>query len=612
MVRTRWALPLLSLLAALLAAGLHRWLFADGSLNNDEVAYLQQARAIAHGHLFLPARGPEHRTWFFDEQPVGLVSKYLPLVSAVQAAGLRVAGSVAPSLAVLAALVPVVVVRLAREVGLDRHDALVAAALVSLSPVVVMQSALPLSYVLFLVLVSTGWLLVLRVGLGRAQAAGAALLGLTGVAAASARPFDAVLLLGPALLWAATRRRRDLLRLVPALLAGALPAAAAVLAYDARATGHALRLPFGLIEPLDALGYGTRRLVPEDALQHFGPLQGLAGLALHFGLDPLHWFALGGLLVPAAALSWRRSGPAARVLLACAAVQVLGYAAFWGPWNFSVLWGRGTRVLGPIYAVPLVVPVVLAGLPVLRGWLAASRRLRALAVVAAVVGAVQLGSALVQSALDAGRTHAVLAVAARGRVGGVVGLDVDPPYLGHPVGGLVDGTVLSALRPVPPAGAPLPDLLELPKAVYGGPSLTYARVAQQREQGPQVELAVSPTDPRPAVLVVERAGRATACALLPGTPVTLTPTGTTGCDTAPVPRGWPRNTARRCSDTTCLVLAFYRPDDSGDLRRRGWRQLQVDTTPAGVAVVVDGALRESRGRGWLRVEPRPQPPATPG
>lgn len=596
-------LPVLSLGAALAAAGLYLWLFADGSLNNDEVAYLLQAKAIAHGHLFLPA--DQQRTWFFAREPVGLVSKYLPLVSAVQAVGLRLTGSVAPTLAALAALVPLVVCRLAREVGLARRDQLAAAALVTLSPVVIMESALPLSYVLFLVLVTTGWWLLVRVGLARAGAPTAGLLGLTAVAAACVRPYDAVLLLGPGLLWAAWQRRRALARLLPALLLGAAPLVAAVLAYDVRATGSALRLPFGLLERHDALGYGPRRLIPEDTLQGFGPLEGLHGLLLHFGWDPLHWYALGLLLVPAAALSWRRSGPAVRVLLVSVAVHLIGYAAFWGPWNFSVLWGRGTRILGPIYAVPLVVPVVLAGLPVLRDWLARSRQLRRLAVVAAVVGVAQLGSAVVQSALDLRRTDAVLAAAGRGRVDGVVRFDVDPAYLGHPVSGLVEGVSLASLAPVPSPGAALPDLLLLPKAVYGNHELTYALVRQQRAQGPSVELAVTLLDRSGGVLVVERAGRTTACALTPRVPVTLTPTGTTGCEGAAVPRDWLRaNPARRCRDTSCLVLAVFRSDDSDGLRRRAWRLLRVDTGPDSVATVLDGQQRESSGFGWLRVEPR--------
>lgn len=73
------------------------------------------------------------------------MSNYLPLVSMVFAAGLLLTGSVTPVLALLAAVLPWLVAGLAREVGLRGRQVIVAAALVSLSPVVLMETALPLS-----------------------------------------------------------------------------------------------------------------------------------------------------------------------------------------------------------------------------------------------------------------------------------------------------------------------------------------------------------------------------------------------------------------------------------------------------------------------------------
>ena len=119
-------------LAAVSAAVLHTWLFSDGSLNNDEVAYLLQARAIADGHLFLPVPPDADavQPWFFVERDVGFVSKYLPLVSGLLAVGLVLTGSVVPVLAALAALVPLLVHALARQTGLGPRGALLAAGLV--------------------------------------------------------------------------------------------------------------------------------------------------------------------------------------------------------------------------------------------------------------------------------------------------------------------------------------------------------------------------------------------------------------------------------------------------------------------------------------------------
>jgi len=95
--------------------------------------------------------------------------------------------------------------------------------------------------------------------------------------------------------------------------------------------------------------------------------------------------------------------------------------------------------------------------------------------------------------------------------------------------------------------------------VYGVAALSYALTRHARVDRPAVDLQVS--------LV----RRSTACALDAPAAVVLTATGTTGCDTAPVSAGWTGKTARRCPDTSCLVLAAYRRDAHGDLRRRAWR-----------------------------------------
>ena len=595
------ALLVIMVLAALSAAGLHTWLFSDGSLNNDEVAYLLQARAIADGHLFLPVPPDADavQPWFFVERPAGFVSKYLPLVSGLLAVGLVLTGSVVPVLAALAALVPLLVHALARQTGLEPRGALLAAGLVAFSPLLVMEAALPLSYLPFLVLLLSGWLLALRVAAGTGGVRAAALLGLVAAAAASARPYDAVLLLAPPMLWAASRRRHDLARLLPALAVGALPLTAAVLAYDAVATGSPLRLPFGLLEPRDAIGFGERRLVPEDGDHGFGPAQGLQGLLVHFGLGPLTWAAAGLLLVPAALVAWRRAEPPVRVLLAAVAVQVAGYSVFWGPWNFSVLWGLGTRVLGPIYAVPLLTPVVLAALPVLARWRRARpRAVTALAAVAVVVSLAQLGSAVLQGAEDEGRTDTLLALADRGRALGPLLLDVDPPYLGHPVSEMTEGLRLADKTPVPAAGAPSPALLQLPGAAYGTSRLAYALSTQRRVEGPEVALDVGLAGGRGELLVVERGGRTTACAARADVHVVLTAETVTGCAGVAVPASWYRMDSRRCPDTSCVALAVYGRTASGALKRVAWRRPQVAPGPA---LLVDDVLVASSGRGWLRV-----------
>src|SRR4051794_15779592 len=87
-------LVVLSVLAAVLSVVVHETLFPHGSVDNDEVAYLLHAQSIAHGHLFLDSPQPAsaYQPWFFTPGPHGLVSKYLPVVSALYAAGLVLFG----------------------------------------------------------------------------------------------------------------------------------------------------------------------------------------------------------------------------------------------------------------------------------------------------------------------------------------------------------------------------------------------------------------------------------------------------------------------------------------------------------------------------------------
>ncbi len=239
---------------------------------NDEVGYLLQAEAISGESLFLevPSDPRAAQPWFFVQRDVGYVSKYLSMVSALLAVGLRLTGSVVPVLGLLAGLVPLLVTGLAREVGMNRDERLLAAGLVVLSPVVLVQSALPLSYLPFLVLVLAAWLLPMQSAAGRGDLGSALLVGLSASAAVCARPYDAVLLLGPAALWAAFRRRARLGALIGSAVVGALPLALAVAAYNTRAAGSPWRLPFGLLQPQDKIGFGVRRMFPEDDAHLFG------------------------------------------------------------------------------------------------------------------------------------------------------------------------------------------------------------------------------------------------------------------------------------------------------------------------------------------------------
>ncbi|MGH3744350.1 MAG: hypothetical protein ACRDTP_05775, partial [Mycobacteriales bacterium] len=167
--RHLWPVPAsvwaLSVVATVVGVVLALTVFRHGSIDNDDGVYLLQARALVHGRLTvpMPANAQATQPWFFAITSHGYVSKYLPLVAGLYAVGLALFDSVVPVLAVLAFLLPLCVWALAREVGLPRGRAVLATALVGLSPAVLVQGGLVLSYLPFLVLLTIGWLLLLRI-----------------------------------------------------------------------------------------------------------------------------------------------------------------------------------------------------------------------------------------------------------------------------------------------------------------------------------------------------------------------------------------------------------------------------------------------------------------
>ncbi len=358
------AVAVLALLSAAAALVLSRAVFPHLSIDNDETIYRLHADAVAHGRLFVPAPEPPDafRPWLAAVSGDHYVLKYSVLFPALLAASQALTGDFGLALAGVAAGVVVMTWLLAREVLGGDGEALVAAALVALSPLILVQSALLLAYLPTLLLLLTfAWAVLRGLASGRHR-----LLVLGGLAfglAFAMRPYDAVLFGTPLLLWLGLRRSapRPPLRAVAAFAAPATLGVACLLAWNTAATGSPLRLPFSALEPDDTLGFGVRRLYPSDEGHEFGLLEGLSGV-LHHSLLLGRWAAGGVVLVALAAVAvGRRSvrGPALGIA-AVAVVLPLGYVFFWGPWNAAVLWG-GVRYVGPFYFVPVVVSLAVLG-----------------------------------------------------------------------------------------------------------------------------------------------------------------------------------------------------------------------------------------------------------
>ncbi len=532
----------LAVLSAAAAVLLRHHLFPYLSVNNDEVIYLTQARALAGGHLFPTAPDPaaSYAPWLAAVSDGHFVLKYTPFVPALFALGLVVAGSISPVLAVIAAAVVIVTYLLGVELAGDRRVAALAATLMAFSPLVIIESALVLSYLPVLVLLQLTFLGLLR-GMRRAgRGQGALALAGAGLAvgvAAAVRPYDVVLLLAPVAVWAGvTARRAGRLGWAARWTAvGLVLPAGILLAYNAAATGSPFQLPFALLEPDDKLGFGRRRLYPSDGGHDFGLGDGLASVGDHLWL--LGGWACGGVLLAVAAVvaaaRRRFDGPACALGLGTL-LFLVGYLGFWGAWNAAELWG-GIRYVGPFYMIPVLIGLVhlgARGVTDLARW---SRRRAAWACTGAggagvlglttfiLVGAVDANAAMTGHDRDlAGMLHGL-----PGR--SLVLVAASPPYLGHPSAVTANGPDLRGadgtgdlLFAVSRGVADLtvvadhpdrtPYLLRMPAAYNRSPgSVTRSRVdaltlATGRTAEVEVTVDAPPAGTRSAQLLVEAGG----------------------------------------------------------------------------------------------------------
>jgi hypothetical protein len=434
----------LALASAAVAVLLSVLIFPHLSINNDEPIYRLQAQTLADGHLFpvAPAPADSYRPWLAVVRDGHYVLKYTPVVPGIHAASLALTGGFATGLALLAAAGVVVTYLLAREVLDDRRVAALAAGLWALSPLTMVQSAMLLPYLPFVILVELVVLGALR-GIRLSRRLPLAGAGLALGLAVAARPYDTVLFLLPLAGWLVWSSRRRLGWAVSSLALGLAPPLIGLLAFNALATGSPLTLPFALLEPDDKLGFGGRQLYPSDPPHSFGIAQGFAGIGNHLWLLGIGWAAGGVLLAVLAVVAvvrGRVSRPGA-LLGAGGLLLCVGYLAFWGAWNASNLWG-GIRFVGPFYVLVLLVPLVVLGARGLADLFAGARLARAGGVLVSLLGVGLITSTLL-TALPANATMSSHddaldhVLAAQGN--SVVFVPTNPQFLQHPSAVLDNG-----------------------------------------------------------------------------------------------------------------------------------------------------------------------------
>lgn len=268
---------LATLLLPLVAFGLAAWsstsIFDRLPRTEDEVTFLFQAKTIAEGHLIAP--GPEHGEFFFmsfvivrDGQWFG---KYPPGYPALLSVGTLLGRPWLVNAAASAVAVGLLLVVGRRFY--DLRTALLAGALMVLSPFFILQSGSLLSHVVALCWVM---LLLLLIDIMRRRdlplvAAGA---GVAGGMLLLTRPLTAVGIALPFVAVAAIdlTSRRPLLGRYAFVALGSLPLLAALLLYNDATTGSPFRSAYELWWPYDRVGfgeeYGVNGHTPHDALRN--------------------------------------------------------------------------------------------------------------------------------------------------------------------------------------------------------------------------------------------------------------------------------------------------------------------------------------------------------
>ena len=360
LARRYWPLALLGILAVLVSAAVYHWVYPAYSWNRDETVYVWQARAMRQGILlptdggapafFWPWLSGHGNGFFFSQYTLGWPS--------ILAASLLAFGTTAVAIPFGALLSVLGMYAIARTTTRDHTLSLIAAALMVLSPIFLVQSGLYLGYLFTLGLGLLG-LSALLTGVQQGArwrlVAGGALVGWIFMT----RPFDAVLwalaaLVGVlALHW---KQWGKVLRAAAWVTLGFVPLFVATLAYNRHVTGSFTQFPITAADPLDTFGFGLKRLMPTFGKDDYTPWVAVKSIAKNGIAIP--WFIAGsylGIIAAGWALWLRRRDRAMVVLVALFLAFPLGYFAFWGMHVSSVT----AHLSGPIYFIPLFPPLLV-------------------------------------------------------------------------------------------------------------------------------------------------------------------------------------------------------------------------------------------------------------
>ncbi len=352
------------MLAAAVSLLLSLWLFPHSSPIFDERVYRQQASALVEGELTLPVSfGTFHDPFFTGPRPDGrLIFVYPHSWPAVLALSSILTGTARTAVPLVALAGTIGVGVFAYELTRRRRIALLASALMVVCPLFEVLAAARLAYAMGTALLA--WALVYLVRTQRSLTIPAAVgAGFFGGWAFYHRPYDAVIVLTPAVLWCGWQVRHRWRQLAPPIAgmgAGALLPLGIYAWTNLRITGSPRRLPYTTVGPRNIPGYGLRIDTLGTPPIDFTPAKGFEVLQ-RGAVGLLTWLPLGPvsivLLVAGIWLLRRRGGGLLALLVAA---PLVGYLFYWGAYSGYVRFNT-IAMVGPMYHLAVVIPVAVAG-----------------------------------------------------------------------------------------------------------------------------------------------------------------------------------------------------------------------------------------------------------
>jgi hypothetical protein len=363
--RLRWVLVLvlLAAIAFVAAIAIQRNVFPYYSGDHDEPVYRFQAEMLRDGRLTLPISQNEFfRPWLSGPDRDHLVMAFPLGWPAVLMASDVLFGTMLVALGAAAALAVVTGFFFARQILPSDARAVLATAILVLSPFTLMLSGTYLNYAFVIGLYMLFGALLLR-ALRVDSWLWFLLAGLVLGAAFFTRPFDALLWALPFAVYVVAVRWRSwlaLARIVGWTGLGALPAIIGTFAYNAAVTGSALKFPISVQSGgASRFGWGIRSIAPDTPELDFHIGEAISSMGTNLWALPtwlLGTYLVLGFAIFGAFRLWKSDRAMCLLLIGVAAVFPIGYVTWWAS---SLTTNGAMNGLGPHYYLPVLVPVAI-------------------------------------------------------------------------------------------------------------------------------------------------------------------------------------------------------------------------------------------------------------